>query len=202
MADILQAARSYYGLSDANVRKTEWFTDEGKTILCFEIVAEGEDFIGIVERMKRLQEDLPEPVASEDTGPYAGDVSICGLSGNDMAVWIPTTELFDYQKQHAITGQIDGALTLMPWLHMTKQQRIVYPLPAQNDEGVGGRKVAHIDAPEAEEPMTMDAVWLTASQTTEQQRRLSADYDVKTDRWLVQWPMLTEEQRQKAKEKL
>lgn len=142
MADILQAARSYYGLSDANVRKTEWFTDEGKTILCFEIVAEGEDFIGIVERMKRLQEDLPEPVASEDTGPYAGDVSICGLSGNDMAVWIPTTELFDYQKQHAITGQIDGALTLMPWLHMTKQQRIVYPLPAQNDEGVGGRKVA------------------------------------------------------------
>jgi len=142
MTDILQAARSYYGLADANVRKTEWFTDEGKTILCFEIVTEGEDFIGIVERMKRLQEEQPT------NAPLIRSLGEQDAYGN--------------------------------------------PMPP--------RKVAHIDAPETEEPTTMDAVWLTASQTTEQQRRLSADYDVKTDRWLVQWPMLTEEQRQKAKE--
>ena len=203
MSDILQAARSYYGLSDAKVSKTEWFTDEGKMILCFEIVTEGEDFIGIVERMKRLQEELPEPVVSEDTGPYPGDVSIGGLSGNDMAVWIPTTELFDYQKQHAITEQIDGVLTLMPWLHMTKQQRMVYPLPAQNDEGVGGRKVAHIDAPETEEPTTMDAVWMWANEVPDQLRPLAADYrqDAYGAQYLIPWSMLTEEQRQKAKEK-
>jgi len=68
MSDILQAARSYYGLSDKTVRKTEWFTDEGKMILCFEIVTEGEDFIGIVERMKRLQEEHPMSAAHKDEG--------------------------------------------------------------------------------------------------------------------------------------
>ena len=143
MTDILQAARSYYGLSDATVRKAEWFTDEGKTILCFEIVTEGEDFIGIVERMKRLQEEQPT------NAPLIRSLGEQDAYGN--------------------------------------------PMPP--------RKVAHIDAPETEEPTTMDAVWLEARDCSPAQMMHASDADLRSGRHLVPWFMLTEEQRQKAKEK-
>lgn len=145
MTDILQAARSYYGLSDATVRKTKWFTDEGKMILCFEIVTEGEDFIGIVERMKALQQNIQPTNA-----PQIRVLDEFDAYGNPMSP----------------------------------------------------RKVAHIDAPETEEPTTMDAVWMWANEVPDQLRPLAADYrqDAYGAQYLIPRSMLTEEQRQKAKE--
>lgn len=158
MTDILQAARSYYGLADANVRKTEWFTDEGKMILCFEIVTEGEDFIGIVERMKELQQEM--------------DVHLADGAGESL----------------------DGGATYRARVQQGKStyDRLDYP---------GSRKVAHIDAPETEEPTQMDAVWLSDG-TTPAQREYAADatWDGKVARYLVPWHMLTEEQKQRAVE--
>ena len=159
MTDILQAARSYYGLADAKVRKTEWFTDEGKMILCFEIVTEGEDFIGIVERMKALQQEM--------------DIHLADGAGESL----------------------DGGAA--------NRARIYDEYVKSASYGIS-RKVAHIDAPETEEPTTMDAVWLSETDTTEAQRKFASDmlmtqHDIQ---YLVPWPMLTEEQRQKAKEKL
>lgn len=184
MTDILQAARSYYGLADAKVRKTEWFTDEGKTILCFEIVAEGEDFIGIVERMKRLQEEHPMSAAHEDEGDIDSLPPLFvskmrskywALSDSERAEF---ANLADYISQGGMTKHMRSLTALMD---------------------TNGRKVAHIDAPETEEPTTMDAVWLWYPDTTEAQRMHASDTDDERG-YLIPWAMLTDEQKQKAQE--
>lgn len=190
MTDILQAARSYYGLSDATVRKTEWFTDEGKMILCFEIVTEGEDFIGIVERMKRLQED-------QASKPNFSDVP-----------WpVPNVEvlrtMYDLLSESERASY--GSFAAFVRYSMRNQQTV----PAISDErtmqnwATEGRKLAHIDAPETEEPAQMDAVWLLHNEASEAQRLFASDWQNTVDdviRYLVPWDMLTQEQRQKAKE--
>lgn len=71
MTDILQAAQSYYGLSDTTVRKSEWYTDAGKVIVCFEIEPTAEQFIGIADRMRELQEQ--EPKVEAQINWYAAD---------------------------------------------------------------------------------------------------------------------------------
>jgi len=70
------------------------------------------------------------------------------------------------------------------------------------DKYLDNREVAHIDAPETEEPTTMDAVWMPYDEANPAQlcfasehRNISGTHEI-----LVQWAMLTEEQRQKAKD--
>lgn len=136
MSDILQAARSYYGLADAKVRKAEWFTDEGKTILCFEIVAEGEDFIGIVERMKRLQEEQPNnaplirSLGEQDAygNPLpprkvahidAPETEDCGL----RMVWVDNQDIVEYQKAMASEYNEVTAQWLVQECMLTEEQK-------------------------------------------------------------------------------
>lgn len=176
MTEILQAARSYYGLADAKVRKTEWFTDEGKMILCFEIVTDGEDFIGIVERMKRLQEEHPMSADHKDDGKSYGP--------------FPSFEAFaDYNHM----GPEERAAYCEEMITISPDHSTLVVSP-------GERKVAHIDTPETEEPTTMDAVWLEAKDCSQAQMMHASDADLRSGRHLVPWSMLTEEQRQKAKE--
>lgn len=155
--NILDAARSYYGLSDADVRKTEIYTNEsGQPMLVFEVAFTAEDYLGIANRMKAMREEPKMSIR-----------------------YVPESEIEEADKH--LFG-----------------------------DGVKGRKVAHIDAPETEGPTTMDAVWLPSWDVPDHMRQFASDekYVPNDDggpvagvRWfLMQSAMLTEEQRQKAKE--
>lgn len=70
MSDILQAARSYYGLADTDVRKTDIYTNEaGQPMLVFELALSDEDFIAIGARMKNMQQPDTQPDTAVIEGP-------------------------------------------------------------------------------------------------------------------------------------
>lgn len=63
------------------------------------------------------------------------------------------------------------------------------------------RQVTHVDAPEEPEPTNMDAVWLWEHETTQAQRQFAAEGRGERGhehQYLIQWAMLTDEQKQKA----
>ena len=165
MTDILQAARSYYGLADTESCTTQLFTNQaGQTCVAFEIPLSSEDFIAIGERMKAMQ--LAECHEAEQVSVFGEDLDT-----------------------HAMRQQYNA---------LSKAERGKYGSFGKYMSAISN---GIIDAPEAEEPTTMDAVWIDASEATEAQALYKSDVCYQTGRYRVPWAMLTEEQRQKAKEK-
>lgn len=202
MSDILQAARSYYGLADTDVRKTDIYTNEaGQPMLVFELALSAEDFIAIGARMKNMQQPDTHPdteiiegptvetmreaynaLSKAEKGRYGSFArymaeSSAGIVDAQEEVFLPVRGTYDLRTRETIEEDIHG-----------------------NVRVTGGRKPVHVDAPEEPEPVSMDAVWVEYPDTTFAQRAHRSDYDAATDSYLIQWAMLTDEQKQKAKE--
>lgn len=181
MTDILQAARSYYGLAGIDSCITQLFTNQaGQACVAFEIPLSPEDFIAIVERMKAMQEAESQqveqaPVFGEDPDTHAIRQRYNALSKEERGKY----------------GSFGRYLSAM-----------MNAVLEEHEQDIDGHKVAHIDAPETEEPTTRDAVWLHFGDATPAQRQHASDHKwIGEDNYLlIQAAMLTEEQRQKAKE--
>ena len=188
MTDILQAARSYYGLADTESCTTQLFTNQaGQTCVAFEIPLSNEDFSAIVERMKAMQQEESQqveqaPIFGEDLDTHAMRQQYNALSKAERGKY------GSFGKYMAVMSN-----------GIVSQANREY-LAEFLDDAIGGRKVAHIDAPETEEPTPMDAVWLEARDCSPAQMMHASDADLRSGRHLVQWAMLTDEQKQKAKQ--
>lgn len=192
MSDILQAARSYYGLADTDVRKTDIYTNEaGQPMLVFELALSAEDFIAIGARMQKMQQPDTQPDTATIEGPTMEEMrkqydalgkagkGKYGSFGSYMAV-ISSGIVSD-----AIAGHMDSVTQTI-------------------SNAKEGRQVVHVDAPEEPEPVSMDAVWLLGSEIPPGMQFESSDQRINVEKgdfeYLIQWAMLTDEQKQKAKE--
>ena len=166
MTDILQAARSYYGLADTESCTTQLFTNQaGQACVAFEIPLSSEDFIAIGERMKAMQ--LAECHEAEQVSVFGEDLDT-----------------------HAMRQQYNA---------LSKAERGKYGSFGKYMSAISN---GIIDAPEAEEPTTMDAVWMDGRDIENWQVAYASDHDKEKNLYLVQSIMLTGEQKQKAKERL
>lgn len=182
MTDILQAARSYYGLADTDVRKTDIYTNEAGQLMCvLEFVLTNDDIVNIVEHMGELQQPETQP----DTAIIEG----------------PTVEAMR-EAYNSLSKAEKGRYGSFARYMAESSVGIVTANEASTDDYGSTtikREVINVDAPEEPEPVSMDAVWLSGSEVTLAQRMHSVDSDSEKG-WLIQWAMLTDEQKQKAKE--
>lgn len=188
MTDILQAARSYYGLADIESCTTQLFTNQaGQACVAFEIPLSSEDFIAIGERMKAMQ--LAECHEAEQVSVFGEDLDTHAMRQQYNAL---------SKAERGKYGSFGKYMAVMRNGIVAEANREY--LAEFLDDAIGGRKVAHIDAPEEPEPVSMDAVWLSGKECTDVQRMHCSDYDDDTYSYLIQWAMLTDEQKQKAQE--
>lgn len=180
MTDILQAARSYYGLADTDSCTTQLFTNQaGQTCVAFEIPLSNEDFAAIVQRMQNMQ----QPDTPPDTAVIEG----------------PTVEAMR-EAYNTLSKAEKGRYGSFARYMAESSNGIIDVYIGGPYENLLKREVVHVDAPEEPEPVSMDAVWLTIYEATEAQKMHASEYDVDKGLLLVQWAMLTDEQKQKAKE--
>jgi len=181
MTDILQAARSYYGLADTESCTTQLFTNQaGQTCVAFEIPLSNEDFAAIVQRMQNMQQPDTQPDTAIIEGPTVADLrrDYDALSRVDKGRYGSFARYIEHGSNGVLTVKEDGSM---------------------------GRKVVHVDTPEEPEPTNMDAVWIPAWEVSDAQMQFASDRrEVKAPsamhvEYLIQWAMLTDEQKQKAK---
>ena len=190
MSDILQAARSYYGLADTESCTTQLYTNQaGQACVAFEIALSNEDFAAIVDRMKAMQQTETQPDIAIIEGPTVEAMreAYNALSKAEKGRY----GSFARYMAESSTGIIEakeGAANPIPM-----------PRSSHNTEHPA-RQVVHVDAPEEPEPVSMDAVWLEAKDCSQAQMMHASDADLRSGRHLVQWAMLTDEQKQKAKQ--
>lgn len=242
MTDILQAARSYYGLADTESCTTQLFTNQaGQTCVAFEIPLSNEDFAAIVQRMQNMQQPDTQPdtaiiegptveamreaynaLSKAEKGRYGsfarymtqaseGIVTVLHYDGWDFfdSKEIREGELvWEYRRrceEETIPLEMDYArFECMVEMGQDIRRKVDEikpepPLPTTH------RQVVHVDAPEEPEPVSMDAVWIPATQCTDAQLLYASDMtprlvDGTGAQYLIQWAMLTDEQKQKAKE--
>lgn len=185
MTDILQAARSYYGLADTESCTTQLYTNQaGQACVAFEITLSNEDFAAIVERMQNMQQPDTQPDTAIIEGPTVEAM-------RDAYNALSKAERGRYGSfARYMAESSNGIVTEGPAFILTPG----YIEPSS-------REVVHVDAPEEPEPVSMDAVWLEAKDCSQAQMMHASDADLRSGRHLVQWAMLTDEQKQKEKEK-
>lgn len=198
MSDILQAARSYYGLADTDVRKTDIYTnDAGQPMLVFELALSAEDFIAIGDRMKNMQQPDTQPDTAIIEGPTVEAMreAYNALSKAEKGCY---GSFARYMAESS-----DGIVDADPLGAEAFNRRYVELGGVLPDDHTN-RQVIHVDAQEEPEPVSMDAVWLEITECTDAQKQLYSDmrHDPATGNldYLIQWAMLTDEQKQKAKE--
>jgi hypothetical protein len=185
MSDILQAARSYYGLADTESCTTQLYTNQaGQACVAFEIPLSNEDFAAIVQRMQNMQQPDTQPDTAIIEGPT---VEAMREAYNALS-----------KAEKGRYGSFGKYMAVMSNGIVSQANREY--LAEFLDDAIGGHKVAHIDAPEEPEPVSMDAVWLDAKDCSQAQMMHASDADLRSGRHLIQWAMLTDEQKQKAKE--
>lgn len=217
MSDILQAARSYYGLADTESCTTQLFTNQaGQTCVAFEIALGNEDFVAIIERMQNMQQfdNSPDTAIIEGPTVEAMREAYNALSKAEKGRY----GSFARYMTECSTGIIDvytGEPYNVPAPPVPPPTRTVVNgreteesieatrAWSEQNKAINERQVVHVDTPEEPEPTNMDAVWLTASDTSFAQREFASDCRKEVGQrseYLVQWAMLTDEQKQKAKQ--
>lgn len=193
MTDILQAARSYYGLADTESCTTQLYTNQaGQACVAFEIALGNEDFAAIVERMKAMQEAESQqveqaPIFGEDLDTHAMRRQYNALSKAEKGKY----------------GSFGKYMTAISSGIIEAKEELANPIPmprSSHNTEQPDRQVIHVDAPEEPEPVSMDAVWISGSEANHAQTMFPVDYNALTNEYLIQWAMLTDEQKQKAKE--
>lgn len=206
MTDILQAARSYYGMEGTPVGKCEMYTNEhGSMRLVIEIPVTGSDFIAIGQRMKAMQEaeshEQADTTIAEGPTVEAMREAYNALSKAEKGRY----GSFARYMAESSAGIID-AYTGEPYEKLLKREEVSQPSGNLPDKRVfediewKARQVVHVDAPEEPERVSMDAVWIHGEDATHAQTMFPVDYNALTNEYLIQWAMLTDEQKQKAKE--
>lgn len=188
MSDILQAARSYYGLADADVRKADIYTNEaGQPMLVFEIAFTNDEFFGIADRMKAMNQaegqDRPDTAIIEGPTVEAMREAYNALSKAEKGRY----GSFARYMAESSGGIVEGG-------YREGAQRFI--------DACEGRQVVQVEAPEEPEPVSMDAVWIKERDATQAQKLYAIDekHGPHEPEYLIQWAMLTDEQKQKAKE--
>ena len=200
MADILQAARSYYGLADTDVRKTDIYTNEAGQLMCvLEFVLTNDDIVNIVEHMGELQQPDAQPDTAIIEGPT---VEAMREAYNALS----KAEKGRYGSFARYMAESSGGI-----VDIGQQARADYYDSMVSDTAATllatspGRQVVHVDAPEEPEPVSMDAVWLKERECSPAQIAHASDSrwgegEKYSAEYLIQWAMLTDEQKQKAKQ--
>lgn len=224
MSDILQAARSYYGLADTESCTTQLYTNQaGQACIAFEIALSNEDFTAIVQRMQNMQQPDTQPDTAIIEGPTVEAMREAynalskaekGRYGSFARYMQDTSAgIVEIAAASPADEQTDARHVSSVWFAMSKVEQATYGHRFDrfvteytggkmkvDDMLTGTRRVVHVDAPEEPEPVSMDAVWLPEDAVTEAQKRFPVDYNALTRDYLIQWAMLTDEQKQKAKE--
>lgn len=192
MTDILKAARSYYGLADTESCTTQLYTNQaGQTCVAFEIALSNEDFAAIVQRMQNMQQPDTPPDTAIIEGPT---VEAMREAYNALS----KAEKGRYGSFARYMAESSGVI--VEGGYREGAQRFI--------DACEGRQVVHVEAPEEPEPVSMDAVWISSDDCSEAQRIHSSDYRIDPQRqgqhtyyeYLIQWAMLTDEQKQKARQ--
>jgi hypothetical protein len=174
----IQASKSYFGLAETDILSANWHTVDGRMVLTFELLPTDDDMIGIAERMKQMRDTRPVPAVTE---PH---------TMQDLEK-VERDAGAEYDRMTASERAPYGAR----WKYI--EARVAEALNVgrtEQTQGIGGRKVSHVDAPETAAPELPDAVWVWASDVTDQQKALSSSYSIDRDSFLVQTVMLTPEQ--------
>ena len=208
MTDILQAARSYYGLADTESCTTQLFTNQaGQTCVAFEIPLSNEDFAAIVQRMQYMQLPDAQPDTAIIEGPTVEAMreAYNALSKAEKGRY-GSFARYMAESSGGIVESPEDTKELQAYLDSIVQKHKDAGLPPPGPDYLtgDGRKVVHVDAPEEPEPVSMDAVWIKRRNTTDAQRQFTSDVrrgDDYEPEYLIQWAMLTDEQKQKAKER-
>jgi len=176
-AAFLDAAASYFGLADTSIRKKECFTDSGELVMVFEIPLSIDDIEGITQRMKVMREEsVAEPEIDLSAVPYPAPEEM--RQAYNALSPAEKSRYGSFARFMAMGGDAEQA---------------------PPTEGAGARQVVHLDTPEEPEPTNMDAVWVNDEECSPAQRQFASDSDFILRRHLIQWAMLTDEQKQKAK---
>lgn len=189
MSDILQAARSYYGLPDTGNDKTELYTnDRGQVVAVFEVPISPEDFIAIGARMQNMQQLDTQPDTAIIEGPT---VEAMREAYNALS----KAEKGRYGSFARYMADVSDLIVEVnqSW----GPTPVAMPRSSLNTEA-HARQVVHVDAPEEPEPVSMDAIWVDGNHLTSSQRGMAIDNDGRF--YLMNASMLTDEQKQKAKE--
>ena len=199
MTDILQAARRYYGLADTESCTTQLYTNQaGQACVAFEIALSNEDFAAIVERMKAMQQPDTQPDTAIIEGPTVEAM-------RDAYNALSKAEKGRYGSFARYMAESSGGI-----VDIGQQARADYYDSMVSDTAAKllatspGRQVVHVDAPEEPEPVSMDAVWIRACDIELLKHAMASDWKRGDDyhMWCLMNPaMLTDEQKQKAKEK-
>ena len=191
MNDILQAARSYYGLADTESCTTQLFTNQaGQACVAFEIALSNEGFAAIVQRMQNMQQPDTQPDTAIIEGPTVEAMreAYNALSKAEKGRYGSFSNYLKEGSQGILEAK-DNHLSLSELLTLVEER--------------SGRQVIHVDAPEEPEPVSMDAVWLKQSDVDQDKWHFASDHKIGEDNeymLLMNPAMLTDEQKQKAKE--
>lgn len=185
--DFLTATASYLGLdTEAIGNESEVKTDGDVLVAVLHVWLKPSDIIGIGKRMQEI--------AAQNN--HIVQVCMDDEPKNDPPFTDHLRE--EYNRLSAAEKGKHGSFgKYVTWRMMNDKPSNPVPMPSP-DRSTEGRKVTHVDAPEEPEPTNMDAVWLWADQATDAQKQYPVDYDAIGRRYLVQWAMLTDEQKQQA----
>lgn len=182
----LQAAASYFGINPEQLAGSDWNNADGQLVVAFEFNVSEDDLVGIVERMKVIKADADLVAAQVEVVEPMTTERMCELRGR----W----NTMQKHERRSI-GSFEAYVA-----DQTNKQSHEDMLAAS-----AGRQVVHIDTPEEPEPTNMDAVWLPVLECNEAQKTMYSDMRANPEgsgnlEYLIQWAMLTDEQKQKAQE--
>jgi len=190
--DFLTATASYLGLDpDAISPYSELKTDDDWMVAVLYVRLKPSDIIGIGKRMQEIA---------------AQNNDVVQVQTDTVAIEGPTVEAMR-EAYNALTKAEKGRYGSFARYMAESSGGIVAEGPAfivtPGYIAPTERTVTHVDTPEEPEPTNMGAVWLDGPECTDAQRQFGSDtsycHDTKRTRYLVQWAMLTDEQKQKAK---
>lgn len=174
-ADIQQAAISYFGLPEG----TSLVEGGPVGAFAFVIPLTEEHLRGIADRMKALAEPIEQLVFAPNEMKTRDELraEYNAMPAAEKAKW----GSFGRYEAHSAMGMAgDDAI--------------------EPSEGAGGRKVQHVDVPEADARSALpDAVWVPQPELTQEQIMMSSDTKAGggAQHWLIQTAMLTTEQQAK-----
>lgn len=218
-ARFLKAAASYFGVPpDQLILGGQLGTIDGVFKLQFTIAITPHDLIGITHRMVQLADpeaQIDQLIAEPRAGmslEQSEQFDAEGLTGT----WrnVPTVQdvIRNPEKFVGVAG-LEDIVESAAKLSKTVRAAAVaaYEAEAANmsepaaeqSEGIGGRKVIHVDAPEdGAESALPAAVWVPCEEVSQEQVNMRSDYRYREDNteavdYLLQVALLTPEQRDK-----
>ncbi len=196
MSTFTRAAISYHGIPpDVVVRSDVHTGEDGVLYITVQIPIMDEDMGPIVKRMGQLTEQTQESpafVPDDDLQMAQWRDDYSALSPQEKGKY----KSFQRYKAHRMAEQANEG----PIFATFAEAKAAYDaMLNEPSEGVGGRKVQHIDVAEEQEAVSElpAAVWLWFDEATPQQAAMASDRNDAEGRYLVQVDMLTPEQKAK-----